>query len=85
MNTSSTTARGRDGSLHAEAGDRLVVRSLYGPARDAEILEVRRADGTPPYIVRWSDTGHESLVYPGADAFVQHFSSPDTTETDPPG
>lgn len=71
---STSTARGEDGSLHASAGDRLVVRRLHGPVRDAEILEVRHADGTPPYVVRWSDTGHEALVYPGADAFVEHFT-----------
>jgi hypothetical protein len=69
-------ARGRDGSLHAAAGDRLVVQQLHGPVRDAEILAVRHPDGTPPYDVRWSDTGHRALVYPGADAFVQHFSDP---------
>ena len=61
--------------MHACTGDRLVVRSLHvdGPLRDGEILEVRGADGKPPYRVRWSDTGHEALVYPGPDAFVQHF------------
>jgi hypothetical protein len=61
--------------MHAVAGDRLVVRSrhLDGPVRDAEILEVRREDGQPPYRVRWSDTGHEGLVFPGPDAYVQHF------------
>ena len=69
-----TTARGEDGALHAAVGDRLVVRSLHGPARDGEIVEVRHPDGTPPYTVRWSDTGHETLVFPGADAFVQHFT-----------
>ena len=69
-----TMSRGEDGALHAAAGDRLVVRSLHGPARDGEILEVRHPDGTPPYTVRWSDTGHETLVFPGADAFVQHFT-----------
>ena len=67
------TARGNDGVLRASVGDRLVIRSLHGPARDAEILDVRHPDGTPPYRVRWSDTGHEALVYPGADASVQHF------------
>ena len=72
MDTIETTARGNDGALHAAPGDRLVVRSLRGPKRDAEILEVRHVDGTPPYVVRWSDNGHEALVYPGADAFVQH-------------
>ena len=41
--------------------------------RDAEILEVRHEDGSPPYLVRWSDNGHEALVFPGSDAFVEHF------------
>lgn len=72
----STNARGGDGLLHASAGDRLVIRSVRGPVRDAEILEVRHRDGTPPYRVRWSDTGREGLFYPGSDAFVQHFPDP---------
>lgn len=61
--------------MHASAGDRLVVRShtIGGPIRDAEILQVRHADGSPPYVVRWSDTGHEALVFPGPDAEVHHF------------
>lgn len=69
-----TTTRDMTGEMHAAVGDRLVVRCLHGPNRDGEILEVRHADGTPPYVVRWSDTGHESLVFPGPDSFVQHFS-----------
>jgi hypothetical protein len=61
--------------VYAEVGDRLVIRSLHvdGPVRDAEILEVRGEGGRPPYLVRWSDTGHESLVFPGPDGHVQHF------------
>jgi hypothetical protein len=66
-------SRHGDGCLHASAGDRLVVRSLHGPVRDGKILDVRHADGTPPYLVRWEDTGHQALVYPGPDAAVQHF------------
>lgn len=64
--------------MFATAGDRLVVHSTHvdGPVRDGEIVEVRHEDGTPPYVVRWSDTGHESLVYPGPDAEVQHFEHP---------
>ena len=60
--------------MHAVVGDRLVVRSAHvdGPVRDGEILEVRHEDGSPPYVVRWSDTGHEALVFPGPDAEVQH-------------
>jgi hypothetical protein len=58
----------------ATTGDRLVVQSqhLDGPVRDGEILEVRGENGAPPYVVRWSDTGHEALVYPGPDAYVDH-------------
>ncbi len=41
--------------------------------RDAEILEVHGDDGAPPYVVRWSDDGHEGLVFPGPDAFVEHY------------
>jgi hypothetical protein len=61
--------------MFAQRGDRLVVpgHHLGEPVRDAEILEVHHADGAPPYLVRWSDTGHEALVFPGPDAHVQHF------------
>jgi len=61
--------------VYATVGDRLVIpgRRLGEPERDAEILDVRHADGGPPYLVRWSDTGHEGLVFPGPEAHVQHF------------
>lgn len=61
--------------MFAAPGDRLIVHSKHvgGPVRDGEILEVRHADGTPPYLVRWSDTGHEALCFPGPDAEIQHF------------
>jgi pyruvate dehydrogenase E2 component (dihydrolipoamide acetyltransferase) len=61
-------------AMHAAVGDRLVIRSAHvgQPERDGEIIEVRHEDGSPPYVVRWSDSGHESLVYPGPDAEVQH-------------
>ncbi len=60
--------------MHAVAGDRLVVRNHHVGERDryAEILEVRGEDGTPPFLVRWTDTDHEALVYPGPDATVEH-------------
>ncbi len=63
--------------MHASVGDRLVVRSqhLDGPVRDGEIIEVRGPDGSPPFVVRWDDSGHESLVFPGPDAFVEPASS----------
>ena len=67
--------------MQARKGDRIVVRSQHvgGPVRDAEILEVRHPDGSPPYVVLWSDTGHEGLFFPGPDAYIAH---PDETEDD---
>jgi hypothetical protein len=58
--------------MHAVIGDRIVIRStpLGGPRRDGEIIEVERANGRPPYRVRWSDTGLVSLYFPGVDAYV---------------
>jgi hypothetical protein len=59
--------------MMAAVGDRLLVHNAHvGEAsRDGEIVEVKGADGGPPYVVRWSDDGHESLVFPGPDAEVQ--------------
>ncbi|GEP32289.1 hypothetical protein NSZ01_00570 [Nocardioides szechwanensis] len=60
--------------MQARVGDRIVIRSQHlGQAvRDAEVLEVNHPDGSPPYVVRWSDTGHEALFFPGADAYIDH-------------
>jgi hypothetical protein len=68
--------------MHANVGDRLVIHAnrLDAPDRDGEILEVRHADGSPPYLVRWSDTGHQALVFPGPDATVQQFRREDPPE-----
>jgi hypothetical protein len=58
--------------MHATIGDRLHVHSNSVGARDrvGEILEVRGANGAPPYRVRYPD-GHESLVFPGPDCVVE--------------
>lgn len=60
--------------LDAKPGDRLVVHGHRQgePERDGEILEVRGPDGSPPFRVRWSDSGHEAIFYPGSDAHVEH-------------
>lgn len=60
--------------MKATVGDQIIVRGhrIRDPERDAEILEVRGDDGGPPYLVRWSDDGHESLFFPGTDAFIRH-------------
>lgn len=59
--------------MQAATGDRLTVRGhLVGQAeRHGEIVEVRGDGGAPPYLVRFDD-GHETLVFPGPDALVEH-------------
>jgi len=58
--------------MRAEPGDWLVVhsRSIDGSVRRGYIEEVRSVDGSPPYLVRWSDTGHVALTFPGPDSCV---------------
>lgn len=60
--------------VEAAPGDRLIVHShaVGTPDRDAEVLEVHGENGEPPFLVRWSDTGHEGLLFPGPDAVVHH-------------
>ncbi|WP_067844821.1 DUF1918 domain-containing protein [Nocardia lijiangensis] len=59
--------------MEANVGDRLLVHGhVVGEGdRHGEIVEVRGAEGAPPYVVRFTD-GHESLVYPGPDAVIEH-------------
>lgn len=61
--------------MHAEVGDRIIIRGHHSgePDRDCEVLEVRDPEGGSPYRVRWGDTGHESLFFPGPDASVHHY------------
>jgi hypothetical protein len=61
--------------MKASNGDRIVVKGHHigEPDRDGEILEVHGEDGSPPYLVRWEDDGHESLFFPGPDSMVEHY------------
>ncbi|GAA0425031.1 hypothetical protein Acor_36690 [Acrocarpospora corrugata] len=58
--------------MHAEIGDELVVEGTYHgePRRVGVIIAVRHQDGTPPYLVKWADSAHETLVFPGPDAHI---------------
>ncbi|WP_454852792.1 dsRBD fold-containing protein [Promicromonospora soli] len=58
--------------MKAAVGDRIVTASgvVGGAVRDGVVTECPHGDGSPPYRVRWSDTGEETLVYPGADTIV---------------
>jgi len=57
--------------VKAKVGDRLVTEGAHvdAPRRIGEILEVSHPDGSPPYLVRWSD-GQESLCFPGSDTHL---------------
>lgn len=59
--------------MKAAIGDQLLVRGTKKgqPDRTAMVLEVRGRDGGPPYLVRWTEDGHEGLVFPGSDTRVR--------------
>lgn len=54
----------------AAPGDWLVVKGthLQVPRRVGLVVEVRHTDGSPPFLVRWTDNDLETLVFPGPDA-----------------
>lgn len=64
--------------MRASVGDRIVIQGHHvgEPSHDGEVLEVRGPGGEPPFVVRWEDTGHETLFFPGPDALVEHFEHP---------
>ena len=59
--------------MKAHRGDRLVLEGVHvgRPRRVGVITELRGVDGAPPYLVRWLDDDHVSLVFPGPEARVQ--------------
>ena len=59
--------------MQAHEGDRIRIhgRTVEATDRSGLILEVHGTGGEPPYLVRFDD-GHETLVYPGTDAVIEH-------------
>lgn len=59
--------------MRAAVGDRIIIKGhrIGEPDRDCEVIEVHGQDGGPPYVVRWGDSGHETLFFPGPDASIQ--------------
>lgn len=45
-------------------------RTTGTPEQRGLIVEVRSADGSPPYVVRWLGDDHLSTFFPGSDAIV---------------
>ena len=66
--------------MKAHVGDRIVVpaASTNGSGRDCEVLETRGPGGEPPFLVRWSDSGHTGLFFPGSDAQLQRDPAEET-------
>lgn len=60
--------------MHATVGDHIVIRGHHIDEhdRDCEVVELRGAGDEPPYLVRWGDSGHQSLFFPGPDANLRH-------------
>ena len=58
--------------MKAQKGDRIILAASHTdePTRDGEVLEVRGANGEPPYLVRWAD-GHTGLMYPGPGSILR--------------
>ena len=69
--------------MKASVGDRIVMASsvVDGPVRAGRVVALRHDDGSPPYVVRWSDTDEESLVFPGPDTHVEHHAPPHRLHT----
>jgi hypothetical protein len=72
--------------MRAVVGDRLHVHGRVVGTHDqtSEIIEVRGRDGEPPYLVRYGD-GHETFVFPGGDASVEHPKREPPTHLKPAG
>jgi Domain of unknown function (DUF1876)/Domain of unknown function (DUF1918) len=58
--------------MKAHQGDRIILAASHTdePTKDGEVLEVRGANGEPPYLVRWAD-GHTGLMYPGPGSVLR--------------
>jgi threonine dehydrogenase-like Zn-dependent dehydrogenase len=65
--------RGKADVVHAKIGDRIVIdpqrRGRY--ERECKVVEVQGRNGTPPYIVRWAESGKLALYFPGRNAHVK--------------
>jgi Domain of unknown function (DUF1918) len=58
--------------MRASIGDRLHIHTNHVGTEDqyGRIVEIRGADGAPPYVVEFPD-GHTGLVFPGPDAVIE--------------
>lgn len=59
--------------MQAKRGDRILIHGqrVGDPDRKGIIIDVRGADGAPPYVVEWADQEGEHLFFPGPDAMIR--------------
>ena len=60
--------------MHASVGDRLLTGP--GPTQVGVIIGIPGDNGQPPYVVRWRDDGHISMIFPDQYARVIPASHP---------
>lgn len=58
--------------MKAKVGDWLVMKGTTIDRHEVRglITEVRTSDGSPPYVVHWQGSDHDTTVFPGADAII---------------
>lgn len=61
--------------MKGRVGDKLTIsgHQVGERPRVGRIEEVRGADGGPPYRVRWLDSDHATLLFPGPDCSIEPF------------
>ncbi|KUL23468.1 DUF1918 domain-containing protein [Actinoplanes awajinensis] len=59
--------------MRAREGDLIVIEpaGLNGRRRIGVIIAVGRPGGLPPYRVRWFDSGHTTLLFPGLGSRIE--------------
>jgi len=69
--------------MQAHPGDQLVIKGHHvgEPDRKGEVIEANGPDHTQPFLVRWDDSGHTTLFYPGSDCTVAHLAHHEVTAT----
>ncbi|WP_412734985.1 DUF1918 domain-containing protein [Krasilnikovia sp. MM14-A1259] len=58
--------------MNAQVGDQIVLEGTHlgDGRRVGEIIAVGHPDGSPPYEVRWQDSGRTTLIFPGPEAHI---------------
>jgi len=67
-----TAPLSKEGAMHAQVGDRLVVEGHHvgAPRRVGTVVEALGVPASRQYRVRWED-GHETVFCPGSDTRVE--------------